>query len=266
MHPSRRASAMKIAIGCAVITALLGSPVFAADMVVKAPPPPPAPGGYSWTGCYLGANLGWSHEKTTGLNSIPATTIGGAPFTGVAYPGTTEKGALGGAQIGCNYQFQNRWVVGIEGDWDAINHQGQAFTTAPGLNPADVGGTQELWESTLRGRLGFAASDKTLLYVTGGAAWMRVASFQFVNGFQPTTWNEQTDTQLGWTVGAGLEYAVTNNVVLRAEYLYVNIPGYNTFTGATVAGPPAPLRTSLTENIIRGGISFKSGWLPIVAP
>jgi len=71
---------------------------------------------------------------------------------------------------------------------------------------------------------------------------MNVTSAQFVTGFVATTYNSQTDTAVGWTVGGGVEYALTNNCLLRAEYLFVQIPTY---------------RTSLNENIVRFGVSYK---------
>jgi outer membrane immunogenic protein len=225
----------------------------AADMPLKAPPV--AAPAWSWTGCYVGLNAGWSQEKTSGYNATPTTTLG---VVGTVYPGTTERGAIGGFQAGCNYQVQQQWVVGLEGDWDAMGHSGSAVVINPAINPAAAATTEELWDATVRGRLGFIPAPKTLLYVTGGAAWMKISSTQIITTAPSASNNNQADTRLGWTIGGGLEYAVTNNVLLRAEYLYVKIPSYNTFTnGPFFGGPPVPLSVSLTQNIGRVGISYK---------
>jgi outer membrane immunogenic protein len=149
-------------------------------------------------------------------------------------------------------------VIGLEGDWDIMGHQGTALTANAAMNPLDTSGIKDLWTATVRGRLGMVFPDKNLLYVTGGAAWMKIESEQFVGPAAATTFNSQTDTRLGWTIGAGIEHAYTKNVLLRLEYLYVNIPSYTTFTtGPFLGGPVVPLNVSLTQNIVRAGLSYK---------
>jgi outer membrane immunogenic protein len=250
----RNMSLSVVGVSCVLLASLVGS-ASAADMPLKAPPPPV----WSWTGCYVGGNIGFSWEGTTGYSTTPTTTFAGTPtaVTGLAYPATSAQGAIGGVQVGCNYQVQ-QWVLGIEGDWDPMGHQGTAATTnILQQNPADTSVTKELWTATLRGRLGIVA-DRNLLYVTGGAAWMKVESVQFVATGATTTLNSQTDTRLGWTIGGGIERAYTNNILFRLEYLYVKIPSYTTFTsGPFLGGPVVPLTTSLAENIVRAGVSYK---------
>ena len=91
-----------VAIGFAAVLALAGTPVFAADMAVKAPPPaPPSAPVYSWTGCYVGGNvgLGWSRQSQ---NRIDQFGVGPAP---ASYGVETDTSLVGGAQVGCDYQF-----------------------------------------------------------------------------------------------------------------------------------------------------------------
>src|SRR5260370_39875329 len=100
---------MKKLVTAIAVAGLIGTPAFAADMAVKAPPPPPAPV-YSWTGCYIGGNLGgvWENDTTTGGLSDP-----GAAFPGL-FPGVIpatfnydRDSGLAGGQVGCNYQLPN---------------------------------------------------------------------------------------------------------------------------------------------------------------
>jgi len=241
---------------------LIGAPLGianAADMALKAPPPPPPPQ-FSWTGCYVGGNLGYGWGNSDGFNSTATTTFAGTaiPVVGPVYPGVNLNGIVYGAQIGCNYQI-NQWVVGVEGDWDGtVTHQGQGFTVNPGINPAAVGQTAEQWQSTIRGRLGWTGwNNRTLIYATGGVAVMQVDSNQFL-GAPGVAFNNQSDTPWGWTVGGGVEYAVTDWFLVRAEYLYIRIPTYTTFTtGPFLGGPPSPLTNGITENVVRVGMSYK---------
>src|SRR5205823_115264 len=113
------------------------------------------------------------------------------------------------------------------------------------LNPNDVWSAKERWLSTARARVGYAV-DKWLFYGTGGAAWMKIDSAEFivpsavtlagvgtVTGGPIVNANLQSDTRRGWTVGGGVEYMLPYNWMIRSEYLYVEIPSYTTFTPGT---------------------------------
>jgi len=222
--------------------------------------PPPAP--YTWTGCYVGGNIGYAWGRDDGYNATPTTTFFGLgiPVTGPIYGGTNLGGAVFGVQDGCNYQA-GLWVIGLEGDFNGmVTQQGQAPDVSAQVNRAAVAQTSEVWLATLRARLGVTGFDnRALFYATGGGALMNLTSMQVVTGFVSLSSNSQTDWPFGWTVGGGLEYAFTDYFLLRAEYLYVRIPAYNTFTANSgyLGGPPVPLSTSLSENIFRFGISYK---------
>jgi outer membrane immunogenic protein len=121
--------------------------------------------------------------------------------------------------------------------------------------------------ATARGRLGYAV-DKWLFYVTGGAAWVKIDSAEWNITVPGPTANLQSDTRTGWTVGVGLDYALSYGWSLRSEYLYVQIPSYTTFTpGSQPNNPgfsfPTNLSTGrLTNNIWRAGITYKIGYYP----
>src|SRR3977135_2465904 len=132
-------------LGSVGLAAMIAGPAMAADMPLKAPPPVAI---FSWTGCYVGAHVGGKSGR-------------GTPTAG----SMTVSGALGGGQIGCNYQV-GTWVFGIEGDGSVVQADGQTNGLFP-ANPAFRLQTTEHWLATARGRLGYA-QDKWLLYVTGG--------------------------------------------------------------------------------------------------
>ena len=187
----------KFLLGTAALVAL-GVPAIAADMPAR-PIARPAPA-FSWTGCYLGVNVGYA-TGTTQQSAEPGSVLIGpgtvGPFgtagTGIAAASPLPQapfafgqgaditphfhlgGLMGGGTAGCQYQWAGPWgvwVLGIEGDGGPLDKQGQANDQTP-FNPQFVNQTNERWIATLRGRLGYAV-DKWLFYATGGVAWARV--------------------------------------------------------------------------------------------
>jgi outer membrane immunogenic protein len=268
----------------ASLSALLGGiPAMAADMLLKAPPPQPPV--WSWTGCHLGGDVGLVEARadpytSTGSSTVFFTNAAAAIIAGPAalFPGqalsqgfTMEGSLLAGLHGGCDYQT-GAWVFGLEGDWSYKRNTGTAAhggRLSSGLgplvhSPGDFFSQTERSLATLRGRLGYAYGS-ALFYVTGGAALTRVDNAFLDAG---TAFSEtQTDTLTGWTVGAGLEYALGRGWSVRGEYLYVNFPTYTTFTNpaltrqpGTVNGYVTNLSTKLTDNIVRVGVSYKFDW------
>jgi outer membrane immunogenic protein len=239
---------------------------------------------YSWTGCYVGVNGGggWGDNHSTLRPSPdpvsqafwnPAFNAGAAP-SNFNY---TNSGGVAGGQVGCNWQT-GQFVIGGEADIDWANLKGsQTINTVnvPGFVPGFFSSSSNLqWLGTVRGRIGWspATADHVLFYGTGGLAYGSVnynTSFAF-----PTTLDFQTltstNTQTGWTAGAGVEWAFTNNWTFKAEYLYVDL-GNRTFT-TVGTGRAANVVTTLTDsfsnryNIVRVGLNYKFGWGgPVVA-
>src|SRR6516165_8711018 len=280
----------KLFLGSVALVALgLGAPAaFAAERAVPAyaPPPPPVPV-YTWTGCYAGANAGTSTGRSTQTTTAGSVLTGdgvanpaprplGLPGGGVIAPvpaGSSIAGDLnlsgfiGGFQGGCNYQF-GVWVIGFEGDGSATNEVG--LVPFLGNGRANwISQTQERWLVTARGKLGLSGwgwfGDKSMAYVTGGAAWAKIDTSEFAisqpgfNGFG--TGHQESNTRTGWTVGAGCEYALGYGWSIKSEYLYVKFDDYTTFTQ-----PPfgvnniAPRNVKLYDNIFRAGMNYKFGW------
>jgi len=252
----------------AVVSALtLAAPAYAADMALKAPPPP-API-MTWTGCYVGGNVGFKGARSDGYSTTGTSRNGPVLITFIP-PGTTVadpfnyNGAIGGGQVGCNYQA-GTWVFGVEGDWSWTNHNsGQQFvdtvTTLGGFFATRFWQQNQRDLATARGRIGYA-SGPVLLYATGGAAWARIVSSEDnAAALGGTAADSQTDDRFGWTVGAGAEYMFARNWIARAEYLYVDFGHWTTFTNVNTAVQTSALsnlRTGMHENIGRVGLSYK---------
>jgi outer membrane immunogenic protein len=248
----------KLLVGTA-LAFLLGTPVFAADMPLKAAPQAEPP--CVWCGWYAGANLGYGWGKNTGngftaFNDVDVGGIAGFfAAGGNVLPGVSPKGVVGGGQIGYDWQVSRAAVLGlvadIQGSGMRASGAGAAsigvFTNITETNNARVD-----WFGTVRARAGFVASN-VLFYATGGLAYGQVhANTAFIdpsNGNGPVTWAGSTSTtRAGWTAGGGLEYAITPKWRFGAEYLYVNlgsitvletqatrfaIPTANTFTSTS---------------------------------
>jgi outer membrane immunogenic protein len=274
-----RVSGIKRTLVAAIASIAVTGVASAADMPVKAlkaPPPVPV---FSWTGCYVGANAGatWNHAGVTSVLdpgshlSVP-TSLANVSAAGTGSANAT--GFVGGGQVGCNWQ-SGRFVLGIEGDFNAFD--ANAAFTGIGIStigPAAVtNSVKTSWLATVRPRAG-VAFDRSLLYVTGGVAFADVRYTQTYSDQTPETafgTSQASQTKTGWTVGAGWEYAFTDNWSAKAEYLYVRFPSMNTttfvadsppFTGTNVLHGTATLQA----NIFRVGLNYRFGWGgPVVA-
>jgi len=231
----------KLLLSSAMFIAAI-STASAADlpMYTKAPPPV-APVVFSWTGFYLGFNVGgkWAHTDDT--VSVPGTTI--------VFGSTTDSTVIGGGQLGYNWQT-GPWVLGLEGDIDA-QHWRTTRVVGTAIAPFIVGDTftaDSHWEASIRGRIGYAW-DRVLLYATGGAAFTQVKT-SFV-GF-----GSDDQTLVGGTVGGGLEYAFTNNVSLGVEGRWT-FYGNNNFNGGTLAGLPVTQNIKLDTAEVLGKLNFR---------
>jgi outer membrane immunogenic protein len=198
------------------------------------------------------------------LRRFPRPALLAAP-AGTSIAGDLDlSGFIGGFQGGCNYQM-GMWVIGAEVDGMATNKEGQNFET--GLVPFAGAGranwisqTQERWLVTARGKLGMTWWDKSMVYVTGGAAWAKIDVSEFLVGNQTGTGHQESNTRSGWTLGVGSEYALGYGWSIKGEYLYVKFDDYTTFTQPPFGGAGlniAPRSVKLNDNIFRAGMNYK---------
>lgn len=206
----------------AFVGALSTSTAFAADLGVVQQPAPAAytSGAFDWSGFYAGANLGygWAELEQGGFTLDDL------------------NGALGGVQIGYNYDFGG-FVLGLEGD---VQISDVKYSEELGGATSEIGID---YFGTVRARAGLAV-DRFMPYVTGGVAWARGS----VSGSAPGFSVEVTDNFVGWTVGGGVEYAVTDNITVKGEYLYVDFGAADFDTGVDI---------NLTSHVVRAGVNFK---------
>jgi outer membrane immunogenic protein len=226
----------KIMIGCAALAALFSfETANAADLPRPAPAPyykapavvPPA---FSWTGFYLGmeGGYGWGHETYTD------NFIGGVSHS--------PQGGLFGGVLGYRYQI-GQFVLGAEGTaaWADLNDT----VSAGGIS--ETFKTRSLYTAT--GQIGYAFGQ-ALLYAKGGWAGAYVNNNLTAPGILVAS-NSQDDN--GWTVGAGIDYAVLQNVVLGVEYDHMDL-GYGSFaTPAWVVASPS----RFTIDQVVGRLTYK---------
>ncbi|MGM4890106.1 outer membrane protein [Tardiphaga sp. 1201_B9_N1_1] len=224
----------------------------AADMAAKAPYyKAPVVAVYDWTGFYLGVNAG------IGLGRDRAIHNDG--FLGTESTYLSPQGALGGGQVGYNWQTGSMLgpvVYGLEADIqgaglsDDRTNLGSPFVSTTYNQKID-------WFGTVRGRIGLATGP-VLGYVTGGYAYGNVkTSIAFDNAGTVFSTNK---IQNGWTVGSGVEAALGGNWTGKIEYLYLNM-GNNSY-----AFGPQTLNTEVRENIFRVGLNYRVGGSPVYTP
>lgn len=175
---------------------------------------------FSWTGLYVGAHVGY------GWSDIDWREGG---FDG-SHDGS---GWLAGGQIGYNWQ-SGRFVYGVEGDFSSTGIDGGNGCCGHSID----------WLASIRGRAGITGFDnRTLFYVTAGAAWADVTYDSI---------GSHSDTHFGWVAGAGIEHALTPNMTARVEYLYY---GFDEITAPIGLGTAASIDP--TTQVVRFGLNFK---------
>ena len=234
----------KLLLSSAMFIAAISS-ASAADLPVKAPMMAPAPI-FSWTGFYVGLNLGGKWADVDHTVSNGATTFD--------FGRDTASSVIGGGQLGYNWQI-GAWVLGIEGDIDAqdFNRSRTVGVTVGPFVAGDVFSVESKWQASLRGRIGYAAWDRTLLYVTGGAAFTNVKATAALVGVGTFS---ADDTRVGGTVGLGLEYAIWNNVSLGIEGRW-SFYGHDNFTTGTLTGVAVSNQVNVDTAEVMGKLNWR---------
>ncbi len=276
---------LMIGVAAAALTVVSAVAAQAADLPTRkeAPAPVFVPPPFTWTGFYVGLNAGgvWS----SGSRNATLFDPGAAAFLSNYFPGgigNNQSGFIGGGQVGYNWQ-SGAFVLGGEADFDGTSlGKTYNYTSTPFggvyngvLVPANfIGDTLSVhakasldWLGTVRGRVGFVATpdNRLLIYGTGGFAYAGGSSnFDVYDATYGAYWNgNPSSTRTGWTIGGGVEYAITNNITIRAEYLYVDLGSQNiNTTGNAVAaaflpGTYATAKINYDASIVRAGVNYK---------
>jgi outer membrane immunogenic protein len=232
-----------IGIGLAVMAA---SPTLAADMPVKARPAPIAVAVTTWSGCYIGANIGagWSDQKYTVVSG---------PSTGETRYDFSSDGIVGGGQVGCDLQY-GQFVFGIQGMWDASGIEGRG-DVIEGTNVTAE--TKVSSFATLTGRVGYAAQPNWLLYVKGGGAWVRSKHTEFVTNTGALFNGPEKLTHSGWTIGGGVEWMFAPGWSAFVEYNYMDLK--------EKFAPVLFFNIQQDVQVVLVGLNYRFGGGPVVA-
>jgi opacity protein-like surface antigen len=259
-----------------------GDPLVSKTPAITKGPLPVA--GYSWTGVYIGGNVGYGASNSTQLTeplSPAADLLRGVTALKNLLP-IHNAGFIGGGQVGVNWQFAPRWVAGLETDFDYAYISGtdavSDFSDGAGTFIIQSGDQRIKSLGTVRARLGYLATPEVLVYATGGFAYGRTEvnaaasnDFQFVCnlpvGFgvlQPCAYGSSSGMSTGWTVGAGVELAATDRITFKGEYLYVDLGSRlaTVIDGGNIAaflGSPAnyAVKADFNSQIVRVGVNYK---------
>ena len=219
--------------------------VLAADVAIrKAPPPLPIPV-YNWTGFYIGGNLGgaWSNGTLTD------------EFTGVSISGNNNSGFIGGGQIGYNWQVSPNFVLGLECMFDGTSNNDSSNQVTV-LDHVISGNAHTNWVSTLAARFGYA-SNNWLFYGKAGGGW--VENHLTVTDLTTGASVSASNTRGGWTVGAGIEYGLTPNWTMKAEWDFIGLNNWTTSADPIFAPAVVGDRFTLHRdiNMFTVGVNYK---------
>jgi outer membrane immunogenic protein len=273
----------------------LVAPAFAADM-----PVPVAPVA-NWSGFYVGANGGYFQGVNNDVNVVGLPNPCNSPAAGCLTPpnysntsglaatfdtAAKQKGVLYGGQIGLNSQIVPKIVVGIEADLQGVSNNNDSVTVgsvtpnanfplSPVVQSATVSSKLD-YLGTIRARAGYLVTPSFLFYITGGLAYGKTEFSTSItqncnNTIAPIPCGSglysaaATDSLLrfGGTIGGGVEWLLTQNWSVKAEYLYVglgtstvNFNLINPLLGLNFSSATVVSATHFSENVARAGLNY----------
>jgi len=209
-------------LAATALTAVSGG-AMAADLAAPpaAAPAMAAPAPTNWDGPYIGASVGygWGTADFGDVNTDPFDTA-------------SPSGFLVGAQAGYNFHIADQFVIGLEGNIDWVNESGASADPSYSINTR--------WEGSVRGRLGYDAGA-FLPYIEAGVA--------FANADVTTDYPSNVNkTFTGWTAGAGVEFALADNLSLNVEYRYSDYGKQDV--------DAYPNHVHLTDSTVRVGLNY----------
>jgi len=238
----------------AAVIGLAASQASAADLPRKAPAyVPPAPPPITWTGCYIGANVGGVFAR----RSADFGSIG-------SLDSDTNSGFAGGGQIGCDYQFAGTgWVVGFRNMFDGTS---LSRTRDLGFVNNSLEGvqlhTRTNWFDTLTGRVGYSFTPGWLIYGQGGGAWANAeANLTVSNAVTTFASSGQSRTRSGWTAGGGVEWMFAPHWSAFLEGNYMDFGSNDQTVFASVSCPAGcafSAKTTAATALV--GVNYRFGW------
>jgi outer membrane immunogenic protein len=249
----------------AVFAIASGQFASAADMPTKAPVYAPA---FNWNGFYVGADAGVLAARGSGTwTPLPSALLFGAD----AFTGDLNKTSfVGGIHGGYNWLLNSSVLLGVEADWSWTKNSASTAKTPwtlggvgfPPLSSTTM--SRDInWLASLRGRLGMLVTPNALVYLTGGVAWGgfnygAAATNGVVGSYSVAT--SSSKTSAGYVLGGGVEWALTNNWLVRGEYLYYGMNSSQSALATSTTFPTNPSGFSWDNakiHVGRVGLSYK---------
>jgi outer membrane immunogenic protein len=248
----------KIAKGlCASVltSSLLGISAVAnaADMPVKAPPAPTPPPIFSWTGFYIGGNLGAGWSDRTVTDTVFGVNIDNNNGNNARF--------IGGGQVGFNYQINN-FVIGVEADFDAVANNDNNSSGVVIAGNTFRANANDTFLTTVAGRIGYAW-DRVLFYGKGGGGWISNSGFTVTNVTTGASFTSGSgNTNSGWLAGGGIEWAFADNWSARIEYDFLGLND-RTLTvplGVPVIGGDVFTLHDRDIQMVTFGVNYRLNW------
>ena len=244
---------MKATLLAGAALSLFTISAFAADLgtppVAVVPP-------FTWTGCYAGGHVGGGFG-TTSLNDTAGVL---SPISGFTSASVDTSGYMLGGQVGCDYQFAPSWVVGIEGAASGGKISGRSTLAQIGPIPGDSANFKDTTDfmASVTGRVGYAW-DRWLPYVKAGVAFFD-DRYSSLGAFGGTPFDlEGTTTRLGWTAGAGVEWALSNDWSVKLEYDFYGLGTHNETFIDQISGTVGPEQLKQSIQVVKLGVNFHVG-------
>ena len=260
-------------------------PAFAADLgpiapVYKTAPVVPQTPFFTWTGCFVGAHVGGGLQRKTFTDTGSGPHLGGPLDVDARQFSFDPSGFVGGGQFGCNYQFAQEWVVGIEADIEGADIQGsktdsrsRVTDTTPTTTTVTTFGlgahSKSTWLGSAAARIGWAPGP-WFIYVKGGGAWISdnynaqldridtiITGTTSITSSEPLVAWQASENRFGWTFGGGVEFAFLTYWSARADYGFYYFGNRNVeFTG-TASSPLVNVKQWMS--VFTVGISYRFG-------
>lgn len=242
-------------IALLLASTVVAGPAFAADVVYNEPPAPApvevAAPIANWTGFYVGGQAGVAFGgSNSGFSGSTDPEVGAGTFS--AFGSDQSAGFIGGVHVGYDYQLSNNIVIGALADINYIDGNTNRDFSFGGQDFSDE--QQINYLGTVRAKVGYAL-DRVLPYVTGGLAYANVdnsfsgpTTFTAPSGTTYTATVHDDSNDFGYTVGGGLDFLVTDNISIGAEYLYTNL-GKNDFSVDYVGNNGASFTSSSNDDV-----------------
>jgi outer membrane immunogenic protein len=250
----------KILVAGIAAAAFCGAPAFAADMPTKGPVYRPVDPMFNWTGFYAGGNVGYGWGKSD-VTNVSTNDIAFFPAGGGE--SIHPKGWVGGGQLGYNWQT-GQLVTGLEASYSASGMK-KVLSNVSYLDPtATLIATSKIRDITsATAKIGIA-NNRWLAYVDAGYARANVPLnlHRTAGGAALEVFASTSQWYNGWTVGAGVDYAIAQNVSLGISYNYYDF-GTQTQTTTrlplSAGGATTSNRVSATANVALVKLNYLFG-------